>query len=312
MQVVRKTKPGFHRWLLLRWLGIPLFSLFAVCSAKAQERIALGVPQTGSRLDLLRRLGDLVREALSPELGARGLLLLLGAALAYGILHALGPGHQKTLLAGTVLAEGGGLRGLVAAAGAAAASHAAAVIAFGLAFLGLERLAGGMGGGYGASAERWRLFLTKLSALVLVLIAARLLARRVRAAFGPRRAARGGEGTADCGCGHRHGEEGEAGLSARSLWTIAAGSLAPCPGALLFLFAGLASGNVAAGLLAVLALSAGMFLTLLGVGGLALYARGAGLRAAEGKRPAAARALRSAFEIGGAALILLFSLALLF
>ncbi|MBL8966172.1 MAG: hypothetical protein JNG85_04125, partial [Spirochaetaceae bacterium] len=239
-----------------------LFALFALPVA-AQERIALGLPEAGSRLDLMRRLGDLAREFLSPQAGTRGVAALAAVGLVYGFIHALGPGHQKSLVAGTILAEGGGRRGAVAAAAVAAGSHAAAVILFGLACLVLERAAGSGGASFGGKRELWLGIAEKLSAVALLALAARSLFRRCLRALKTTKPTEDGAAACHCGCGHsgNHAAECHApkehpgGLGGTSLATIAAGSLAPCPGALLFMLAGLSAGNPAAGMVGVIAMS---------------------------------------------------------
>jgi nickel/cobalt exporter len=279
----------------------------------AQERIVVGAPGAGSRLDLLRGLGASIRGLLAHGESVRGMLVLGLAGLAYGLIHALGPGHQKTLVAGTVLAEGGGFRGLAAAAGVAAASHAGAVLVFGLAFVAAERVFRGALA-FGIAQERGGVLFAKSGAAVLAVIGLWSLIERIRQAIGRGRTCRSGfpvvGSVSDCPCGHehRHGIAPQ-GIRGRSLAAIAAGSLAPCPGALVFLLLGISGGNAMAGVCAVLAVSAGMFITLLAVGWLALVARKASLAGAA--RRGTASVILSVLEIGGSLLVLCFALSLL-
>ena len=65
------------------------------------DRIAIGAPARGTRAGFVLEAGTWIRQLIRPGTGPGRLALILAAALAYGVLHALGPGHQKSLLAGS-------------------------------------------------------------------------------------------------------------------------------------------------------------------------------------------------------------------
>lgn len=284
-------------------------ALVSAAAPLAQEgdRLIRGAPEAGTREGVLLGLSSTIRGYIDPGAGAAGMALLCAVAFTYGMLHALGPGHQKSLIAGVTLADGGGLGRLARAAGIAAASHAISVIAL---FGGLAVLSGSLSLASGDGAAR---IVSAISGWMLVAMAIAMLVRRILSAARRARASSEiAETRATCATcatlGHANrGHERHAVSAPRaSLLTVALGSLVPCPGAAFFLLYGFSAGNPLAGIAAVLAISAGMWVTLLAVGSIALLARGAGERATRNGRMAAT--LRAAFEIGGACLVLAFAL----
>lgn len=281
----------------------PLLAALLLCSAAAlafadDGRIAVGAPRSESRAGFMAGLAARIRMLIGGEPSAGGLIALCAAAAAYGVAHALGPGHQKTLVSGYILTEGGGLGRVMAAAAIAAASHAASVVVL---FGGLALLGGGLGA---ARGEAGRMIATKASAALLVLLSARNLYRRVAAAR--ERRTEHGTSCACSACAPARPER-KSGIA-----LLLAGSLAPCPGAAFFLLLGFSAGEPAAGVLAVVAVSAGMWLTLTAVGAAALLVRAAGDARAERAGGRTELAVRAAFEIGGALMVLAFALLLLF
>lgn len=274
----------------------------------AQDRIELGAPKTASRLGVMRSAADRIRALIRPDAGWAGMAALAAAAAGYGVLHALGPGHQKTLLSGYVLSEGGGFGRIAAAAGIAAASHAASVTAL---FGGLAALGGAVGAADAESAGR---VVGRISGIALLGLALWRLKRRLDAArerLGRRRPAAGLRGKdghehgAACACGSCAAHDRTAGRGGPALLVL--GSLVPCPGAAFFLLLGFSAGNPAAGALAVAAISAGMWATLVAVGCAAGALRGVGLARAGGRGSRAEAIARTTFEVGGAAAVVLFA-----
>lgn len=245
---------------------------------------------------MVNALAYKIRDRIGQQDSIAGLATLVGAALVYGVLHALGPGHQKSLISGYLIANGGNMLRVLATAGIAAASHALSVIAL---FGGLALANGGL---RAAQGEAGREIVTKVSALLLVGLALYTLAARIRNAF-----RRIHETTAEsCSCGRRDHH------THHSKFIIFIGSLAPCPGAAFFLLLGFSVGNPVAGIAAVAAISAGMWVTLVLVGSAALAVHNAGEQSAvrSGGRPA--MIIRSILEIFGILLILTFAVLLLF
>ena len=275
----------------------------------AQDRIELGAPKTASRLGVLRSAADRIRALIRPDAGWAGMAALAAAAAGYGVLHALGPGHQKTLLSGYVLSEGGGFGRIAASAGIAAASHAVSVTAL---FGGLAALGGALGA---ADAELAGRVVGRISGIALLGLALWRLKRRLEAARErlrrrpqpvPDLHGEGGhEHGAACSCSSCAAHDRTAGRGGPALLVL--GSLVPCPGAAFFLLLGFSAGNPAAGILAVAAISAGMWATLVAVGCAAGALRGVGLARAGGRGSRAEAAARTIFEVGGAAAVVLFA-----
>jgi ABC-type nickel/cobalt efflux system permease component RcnA len=234
----------------------------------------------------------------------QGVTLLLLAATAYGVIHALGPGHQKTLLAGYFLSERATPGRVAKAAFLTAALHAGSSVALvGGIFLLLNRFSTG-------TFEETRMLIQRGAGLILVGMAGWMLVLRVRLAV--HRLREHGDAA-----GHRHHEE-ECPVCARAerarregrslLGIVLLGGLIPCPGAAMIVLFGMSSGHFGLGAAAVLALSAGMGFTLLAVGLAARFLRIGAEENIRSKRNL--DRVRSVFEVGGALLVLLFALAL--
>lgn len=274
----------------------------------AQDRIERGAPATGTRLGFMRTASDRIRSLIRPGAGWAGMAALAAAAAGYGVLHALGPGHQKTLISGYVLTEGGGFGKITAAAGIAAASHAVSVTAL---FGGLAALGGALGA---ADADLAGRIVGRVSGIALLCLALWRLKTRVGAArerLGrlPGSADQGGHGEdghgAACSCSSCAAHDRAAGSGGPALLVL--GSLVPCPGAAFFLLLGFSAGNPAAGALAVAAISVGMWITLVAVGCAAGALRGVGVSRAGGRGERAEAIARTVFELGGSAAVVLFA-----
>jgi len=201
-------------------------------------------------------------------------------AMAFGALHALGPGHGKTLMAAYLVGGGGRPKQAVAVGGAVAVMHTASVLALGFLVLSATRL---------FPPERVYPLLGLGSGLVALGLGAGLLVGRLGVWGGGRRAtlAHGAdhEHAGDDGH-HQHGEHAHGGhahapavpdasvLSRRGLLALAvAGGILPSPTALVVLLASVAFHRVAYGLGLIAAFSVGLATALIVVGILALRAR---------------------------------------
>jgi len=294
-----------RRFILAAIIGLAAGALWA------QDRIQLGAPATGIRLGFMRTASDRIRALIRPGAGWAGMAALAAAAAGYGVLHALGPGHQKTLISGYVLSEGGGFGKIAAAAGIAAASHAASVVAL---FGGLAALGGALSA---ADAELAGRVVGRVSGIALLGLALWRLKRRLDAARERLRRHPGDAEAPHGEGGHEHGRGGHcdcpscaasgrpSGRGGPALLVL--GSLVPCPGAAFFLLLGFSAGNPAAGLLAVAAISAGMWITLTAVGCAAGAFRSAGMTRAGGGGTKTEAVARTVFEVGGAAAVVLFA-----
>jgi ABC-type nickel/cobalt efflux system permease component RcnA len=200
--------------------------------------------------------------------------------MAFGALHALGPGHGKTLMAAYLVGGGGRPKQAVAVGGAVAVMHTASVLALGFLVLSATRL---------FPPERVYPWLGLGSGLVALGLGAGLLVSRLGVWGDGRRASlmhgADHEHARDDGH-HQHDEHAHGGhahahavpdasvLSRRGLLALAvAGGILPSPTALVVLLASVAFHRVAYGLGLIAAFSVGLATALIVVGILALRAR---------------------------------------
>jgi nickel/cobalt transporter (NicO) family protein len=204
--------------------------------------------------------GLVARERLSAGFVLVALLLAMG----FGAIHALGPGHGKTVtaayLAGT---SGSGMRHAAVAGVAVALMHTASVLALGLVALAASSA---------FPAETVYPWIGLATGLAVAALGGWLLRTRLR------------ERT------HAHARHaGAVGVLGRGRLAglAAAGGLLPSPAAVVVLTGAIALGRLAFGLVLVAAFSAGLALALVLVGGVAVKVR----TFAEGRFPAAASAI---------------------
>jgi ABC-type nickel/cobalt efflux system permease component RcnA len=220
------------------------------------------------------------------DLGVGVIALSMLLALGFGALHAVGPGHGKTLMAAYLVGAGGRARQAVAVGGAVAVMHTASVLALGVIVLSLERT---------FPPERVYPWLGLASGLVALGLGAALLVRRLGAWANVRRTEREHRVAVDEARspeGHRHAREGldhDHGpgghvhlapdapvLSRRGLMALAvAGGILPSPTALVVLLSAVSFQRVAFGLALIAMFSVGLAASLIVVGLLALRARDA-------------------------------------
>jgi len=207
------------------------------------------------------RLTELVatREPLGPWVVFTSLLI----AAALGALHALSPGHGKTVVGAYLVGARGTARHAVFLGLIVTATHTLGVYALGLVTLTASHY---------IVPERLFPWISVLSGMLVVAIGASLAASRLQAA-------RAGQGH-DHHHGHEHGHghthlPPEGPLRWRSLLALGiSGGLLPCPSALVVMLGAIALGRVAFGLLLIVAFSAGLAAVLTGVGLVLVYARG--------------------------------------
>ncbi len=226
----------------------------------------------GAFADLVERTGPVMVVAL---------LLSFG----FGAVHALGPGHGKTLMATYLVGAGGRVRQAVAVGGAVAVMHSASVLALGFVVLTATEV---------FAPERVYPWLGLASGLIALGLGAALLIARLGGS-GDRGRAHHDSG-ADRG-GHDEGHRHEAHahphphpvpegpvLSRRGLVALAvAGGILPSPTALVVLLASVALHRIGYGLALIGAFSLGLATALVAVGLLALRARDAVARRMSGR-----------------------------
>jgi ABC-type nickel/cobalt efflux system permease component RcnA len=266
---------------------------------------------------------------------------LVGLGLAYGVVHAAGPGHGKAVLASYMLANETSLKRGAAMALMAALLQALIAIA----------LVGAAGFAFGATASQmneaadWIAVASYCSVAAIgawlvwrkggALIAAltQRADRRRAAASAPAyagvawrqpafslsaaayRAAPPGDADGSAGeCGHAHAPD-PAQLNGPFSWRDAAGTVIaagarPCSGAILVLVFAMTQGLFAAGVAAAFAIAIGTAATTGALAWMAVFAKSAAMRLAAGENSRLALVARG-FEFAAALAVLAFGVALL-
>ena len=244
-------------------------------SSFAQQQPA--APGTVARGDFLSRM--LQRKDLGWRLMALGLL----AAFGLGAMHAMSPGHGKTIVAAYLVGSRGSMRHAGLLGFVVTFTHTFTVFLLGIGVLFFQQY---------VVPEKILPALGALSGLSIVLVGISLLYRRARALLGsghhhhhhhhphdhehahPHDHHDHGPGLVHShgGSSHSHAIEGE--ITPASLIALGvSGGLVPCPSALILMLSAIALGRPGFGLVLLIAFSAGLALVLMGVGMLALYAR---------------------------------------
>jgi nickel/cobalt exporter len=246
----------------------------------AQRDVASSVPSAPAATQ--PAAGTVVKgDFLSRMLGNRGLtlgMMALGLLVAFGLggMHALSPGHGKTIVAAYLI----GTRGTAAHAAILGAmvtfTHTASVFALGLGTLFLSKY---------VAPEKAYPVLGAISGLSIVLIGASLFWKRMRklTAAGhpghPHSHDHHHEHDHHHDHGHSHGAHShthyiDGDVTVGSLLALGvSGGLVPCPSALVLLLSSIALGRVALGLTLLVAFSLGLAAVLMGIGILVLYAK---------------------------------------
>jgi len=267
-------------------------SVAAVAPVAAAAAAGSGVPSAARS----NQLSDMLARGTS-DWGFVALTFLV--AIALGALHALEPGHGKTLLAISLVGARATVGQAAILAAALTIAHTIGVLALGVAINVFK--------GYFVPETIYP-WITLLSGITIAFIGARAVHRQIEARR-PLAHAHAHDHAAthphehehvhhthasdhDHGHGHEHGEAhshehddfeharshaipGHAPLKfGATVWAAMSGGVAPCPAALVVLLAALALDRVAYGILVIIAFSFGLALTLTGLG--IAVVRGAG------------------------------------
>ena len=227
---------------------------------------------------------------LTPPVIALGLLVAAGL----GALHALSPGHGKTVMAAYLVGSRGNMRHAVGLGLTVTVSHTLGVLALGALSLSAATL---------IPPERLYPILSIVSGAIVVIIGAYLLITRLRSMSAARSAAReheqahehGREHTHSRSHGHGHGHEGaetqrppgwhehdgighthlpKEGMGWRGLFALGlSGGMVPSVSALLVLIGSISIGRPVYGIVLTIAFGLGMAVVLVGVGLAFVYAR---------------------------------------
>jgi ABC-type nickel/cobalt efflux system permease component RcnA len=201
--------------------------------------------------------GGILGSFVARDLSAGLVALMIAAAFGVGAVHALAPGHGKSLIGVSLLGTGGTLRQAAGIGLAVSVMHTASVLALGLLVLSAERF---------VDPERVYPWLGLASGLVALGLGAVLLVSRIHHMAEHRR--------------HRHAHpHADRPLSRRGLLALAfSGGILPSPTALVVLLGSASIGRTALGLAMIAAFSVGLAASLVGVGALAIRARGVAQR----------------------------------
>jgi ABC-type nickel/cobalt efflux system permease component RcnA len=209
-------------------------------------------------------------------------LILLGMLVAFGLggLHALSPGHGKTIVAAYLVGSRGTFRHAIFLGGMVTFTHTVSVFFLGLTTLFLSQY---------VLPEKIIPVLGAISGLTIVWIGGMMLykrAMRLRGHYDDHDHGHSHDDHHDHDHDHHHhdhdhehGPHGhshvpEGDVTMGSLIALgASGGLVPCPSALVLLLSAIALGRVGLGLLLLVAFSTGLAIVLMGIGVLVLYAK---------------------------------------
>jgi nickel/cobalt exporter len=245
---------------------------------------------------------DLVALVDVEDLTPLAILLSLAVAFGLGIVHALSPGHGKTIMAAYLVGSGGSSRQAVGLGLAVTVSHTLGVLALAAITLGASSL---------LPPEQLYPILGVVSGALVIAIGGSLLWSRLRVLLRDRAHARAhassaehdhahghdhghGQGHShDYGHDHGHERAPQGAVSWRGMLALGlSGGLVPSASALILLLGSIAAGRVAYGLVLVLGFGLGMAVVLTGIGLLLVHAR----RLVE-RRPSMARVQRLALPV---------------
>jgi len=245
--------------------------------------------------------------ALKENGAALGSLLAVG--FAYGIFHAAGPGHGKSVISAYLVADEKALRkGFILSFAAAFVQAAVAILIVGAVNLVLRATA--------ATMNKLAMNVELASFIAVALLGLAITWRKSGKVLGVLALARNPLAPPqEEGCDHVHMPPPEE-LERLTRWRDMAGvalaaGIRPCAGALIVLVFSLAQGLFAAGIAATFAMALGTALTTSAIAALAVFAKGMALRIAGGRGATGAIAI-AGLELLAAAFVLVLGASLLF
>lgn len=224
-----------------------------------KERLGIELPLGGNAASNQR---DLVSKIFDLNLTPLALVVLLGTALGFGAIHAVGPGHGKTVMMAYLAGTGGRPTDALLIGLVVAIMHTISVLVIGSILAVFDRP---------SLSEDLGLALSAGAGIVVACIGAHLLSRRWRAMFSKPREDR---------LPHAHHDQEEVGhlsrpLSRKGIATFAgSGAIVPSPSALAIVVAGFAVGEPLVGLAVLSAFSVGLAATLCAFGLACVYGSG--------------------------------------
>jgi nickel/cobalt exporter len=241
-------------------------------------------------------LAEMTR-ALEGSRSAGGLLLVAAIALAYGIFHAAGPGHGKTIVSSFLLANEGKIRQGFVIGYLVGAVHTLSALTIVIVLYYVIR------GIFATGVEQATRYIQIATFAIITLIGAVMLVRRAM-----------GKGRHHSRpCGHRndgedHHEEA-AGLTMRNMLGIAVpAGVIPCPGDVAVILFALSLNMPAVSILAVSSISIGIGTTIGVIGAMVILVKRGAIRAVAGADKKRDATIRRVIEIVGAAILFVFGL----
>jgi nickel/cobalt transporter (NicO) family protein len=228
-----------------------------------------------------------------------GLLFVVLISLAYGLFHAAGPGHGKTIVSSYFLANEARVRHSFIVGYMIAIVHALAALAV---VLILSFVIHGL---FSTGIETANHYIQLVTFAVIALIGLFLLVARIRGSE---------HHHLHLGGHHAHDEqdhEGEAAqrITLRRLAAIAVpAGVIPCPGAVAIVLFALSMNMIGVSIISVVAISIGMGLTISVTGTLVILAKKGAVRIFAGPSGQGGSTARRVIEIGGAAVLFLFGI----
>lgn len=217
-----------------------------------------------------------------------GLLFVILLSLVYGMFHAAGPGHGKTIVSSYFLANEAKLKHSFVIGYLIAAVHALAALAVVLVLYYVIR------GLFSAGIEQADHYIQLATFAIITVLGAFMLLGRIR-------------GT---GHHHAHGKGAESGVTFRSLFSIAVpAGVIPCPGAVAVILFALSLHMLGVSVLSVVSISIGMGITISATGALVILAKRGAVKVMAGGDTHRDSVVRRIVEIGGAGILFLFGLA---
>lgn len=234
------------------------------------------------------------------------LWMLMAIGFAYGVFHAAGPGHGKSVIAGYIVASRQSLRrGLTLSVAAALLQAVVAIVLVSILAMVIRATAATI------SATANAIELASFGAVTLLGLA--VLWRKAGGLVALAGLSDAGLGDAGSDCGHVH-LPAPTTLDRMRDWrdragVVVAAGIRPCAGAIIILVFALGQGLFAAGIAATLAMAAGTALTTSALAALAVFMKGLALRVAGGR--GRGPVVIAALEVLAAAFVALTGVALL-
>jgi ABC-type nickel/cobalt efflux system permease component RcnA len=198
-------------------------------------------------------------------------LTLIGMAVAFGLgaMHAMSPGHGKTIVAAYLVGSRGTFKHAVFLGAMVTFTHTASVFLLGFVTLFLSKY---------ILPEKLFPILGAISGISIVWVGATLFVRRLRKQRHDHHHHHGHAHDHGHGHGHHHHHHGhshshvpQGDITLGSLITLgASGGLVPCPSALVLLLSAISLSRTGLGMLLLLGFSAGLACVLMGMGVLVL------------------------------------------